>query len=365
MTPHVAQLSPEGMLFIAFGVAENGFGFVVVDTKTGETKLVEGDRDEPRLFVSTGDFDVGYTKWYFASWPTTNSRRDDDKIHPNRFEIRSVDLETFEQKILYVVEDDLMDGQVKGIGLPRRLHQVTVSDDGRYAVCSPFDYDPKIPYPDVSIEEDPEGYRRTHQGGMKLEYLITIDLLNRKHWFTEVPVPVPAHIEFDPADQRVIYASAHNIAATSIGTVLEGPATLFKFRILEDRTEIVGSYSDPGFFRITQHSVFRHDGRTLVGVTSVPNRLVILDAESMTLWRDVILFDAEPLVLSGSGALSPEYANACYSLNPSFDERYIVLENAKEFVIYDLVDDKLLSETAPRSIPAGYMGRGHTRTLGQ
>jgi hypothetical protein len=364
MTPHVAQLTPQGKLLLCFGVAENGFAAILVDTQTGQSKLIESP-DEPRLYVSTGDFDADYEHWYYADWPATNSLRDSEKEIPNEFDLRSLNLSTMEQKSLYVIRDSISNGRPRGLGLPRRLHQVTRSMDGRFIICAPFDYDPNVPYPLVSMEDDPEGYRRTHEGGLKLEYLITVDLQEQRHWFTEIPIPVPAHVEFDLDDPRIFYASAHNIAATSVGTLLEGPAALFKLRIGDGRTDILSSYSDPGFFRITQHSVFRHAGKTLVAVTCVPNRLVILDAETMQLWRNVVLFEADPIVLSDSGVLSPEYAIACYSLNPSTDERHIVLENAQNFIVYDLVEDRILDERALRYIPPGYAGRGHTRTLGQ
>lgn len=365
MTPHVVQLAPQGKLFAAFGVAENGFGVLVIDTVTGRTEFATADAGDVRLYVSTGDFDAEYSKWYFSDWPTTNSRRDEEGGNSNAFSIRCLDIETLEQESLYELTDTKASLKAHGVGLPKRIHQVTLSNDKRHLVCSPFDYDPNIPYPQCPPADDPEGFRRTHEGGMKLEYLLTIDFVEQRHWFTQIPVPVPAHMEFDPVEENVIYASAHNIAAISVGTMLEGPAALYKLAIGDGETKIVGAYSDPGFFRITQHSIFRYRTKTLIAVTCVPNRLVIVDGETMALWRDVEIFAADPIVLGGGGVLSPEYGQSCYSVNPSTDGRYIVMEDARNFIIYDMDADEILKDTVPRQIPAGYVGRGHTRTASQ
>jgi len=63
--------------------------------------------------------------------------------------------------------------------------------------------------------------------------------------------------------------------------------------------------------------------------------------------------------------LSPENKMTVYSLNPSTDGKYIVMENADSFIVYDVNSDKILPSTVPRSLPKGFVGRGHTRTIGQ
>ena len=365
MTPHTAQLAPQGKLFATFGVAENGFDIIVVDTRSAESRLVSDESDTPRLFTSTGDFDAAYRHFYFASWPTTNTSRNAVKTVPNRFEIRSLDIDTLEERLHYSFSEEIAGSQVVGVGLPKRLHQITMSSDGRYVVCSPFDCDEHTPSPDEPGEGGPAGSGPGGKGAIRLESLVIVDLQESRHWSVEIPVPVPAHMEFDLLHPHVFYASAHNIHAATIGTVLEGPASLFRLEIFDGETKIVGSYTDPNFYRVTQHSVFLHGGRVLVAVTCVPNRLVILDGETMSLWRDVELFEAEPIQFSETGALSPENANTCYSLNPSADGRFIVLENASDFIVYDMNRDQVLDARSSRSIPSDYFGRGHTRTAGQ
>lgn len=365
MTPHTTHLAPQGKLFTTFGVSETGFGVVVIDTHSTENDFVTSHGEPAKLFVSTGDFDSAYRHFYFATWPMTNTPCDAEKTVPNSLEIKSLDIDTLEERHVYTLTEEIEGRRVKGIGLPKSLHQITVTEDGRYIVCAPYNgvqNDP-VPGEPADSESTTSGPKFKHR--MVLENVITIDLQESKHWFTEIPVPVPAHIEFDLDHQNIFYASAHNIAGLSVGTVLEGTATLFRLAILDGKTEIVGSYTDDKLFRITQHSVFRHNGQILVALTCVPNRLVIIDAETMTLWRDVKLFEAAPILLSDTGALSPESAFSVYSVNPSADGKFIVLENASDFIVYDMNEDRVLDVRLNRCIPKGYGGRGHTRTAGQ
>ena len=346
MTPHTVQLAPQGRLFATFGVAESGFGIVTLDTHSDEYKFVGSDSEPSKLFASTGDFDATFREFYFATWPTTNTPRDAVKEVPNSIEIESLAIDSLDRRHRYTVAEKIVDGRVEGTGLPRNLHQVTLSDDGRYIVCAPFN----APVEAVQIDPVPggsaagEGASAPHQvkKSLVLENVITIDLQESKHWLTKIPVPVPAHIEFDLLHPKIFYASAHNIATSTVGTMLEGTATLFRLEIRDGKTDIVGSYTDPELFRITQHTLFMHEGRVLVALTCVPNRLVILDAETMTLWRDVKLFPAEPIRVLAS-TVSPESVFTVYSLNLSSDGRYIVLENASDFIIYDI--DKIAFST--------------------
>jgi len=366
LTPHTVHLCPQGKLFATFGVSESGFGIVTVDTNTGETGFIGSNETPSKLFVSTGDFDTGYTRFLFAKWPMSNSPRDREKTVPNSIEINSLDIDTYEEKHLYTATEELVDGRPVGIGLPRSLHQSTMSEDGRYIVCAPYDGVQEVPVNEDELNGKAlDDAKPIYNHRMVLEYIVTIDLETSKHWLTKIPVPVPAHIEFDLDDPHVFYASAHNIAGLSVGTVLEGTATLFKLKITDGDTKIVGSYTDERLYRITQHSLYNFEGTNFIVLTCVPNRLVIIYADTMELFRDVELFRTEPIIMEDGRTISPESQFSVYSVNPSSDGRYVVLENASDFIAYDMKEDRVLDVRLNRAIPAGYGGRGHTRTAGQ
>jgi len=360
-TPHICQLSPQGILFMSFGVTDVGFASLILDTNTGSTKLIQG-KNEHRLHSSGGDFNEDYTKWYFTCWPPTNKKKH-VRINPAETWVCSIDLNTLEEEC----EAHIVDKVDNGIfldAIPQQHHHMSISADERFIVATSFENAPIIPFPDCTPEEDPEGFKRTHEAGMRLEGLLTIDLATNKYWNTPIPIPSVGHVEYDLDDPYVGYVSAHNICAITQGTILEGPAGIFKFKIFDGHTEIIGAYTNDHLFRITQHSVFKYEGETLLGVTVTPNKLVLIKAEDMSLWREFELFPAEPIKIEGCGVIDYKHPHGAYSLNPSKDGRYIVLESSLDFYIYDLKENCILEERVSRQVPEGYAGEGHTRSLG-
>ncbi len=353
---HSAQLSPDGRLFIGMGDFYNGLFSYLIDTASGEARgLASGFDRDLMLYSSTGDLTPGGEHWLFARWPLRDSL---DIINANstrvRCEIGRARASEPEVEVLYRLKN------------ADRVHQVTCSPDGRHVVFVPFRWDMNVPYPPASMDEDPGGYRRSHEGGMKLEELVTVDLESGRHWRVEIPVPVPAHSEFDPLEPSVFYLSAHNFHPVKGGVVLEGPATLFRMRIRDGETLVEGSYCDDEFFRISQHVPFLYRGRALVAVTNLPNKLDLIDCRSMSLWRRVELLPAPPLDFTGTGnLLCPDYPGSCYSLNPSRDGKYIVLEDSQGFLIYSVEEDRVLPARVPRYLPEGARAVGHNRLAGE
>jgi hypothetical protein len=367
MTPHVAQLSPQGFMFISFGILENGFCIVAIDTNTGTAHLLpDSFESDQMLYTSTGGFDSDYNHWMFARW-----RLDDaldvleGKSNNGGFEIGQINIADLSIEGLYQADIHMEKPPSFG-ALPTGLHQVTGTSDGRYAVTAPFKCHLNVPYPKATPEEDPQGYRRSHEAGIRLEDMVTIDLKGRTHWTRQVPAPVPAHLEFDPKDPHAFYVSAHNICPDEGGMMLEGPAVLYKMRIVDGDTVIEGSYTDEQFLRITQHTVFSHRDKTMLAVTCFPNKLDFLDAKTMEMCRRVEIFPSPPMEFDETGnVLSPNSARACFSINPSRDGKFIILESAEEFLVYDYEDNRFLDVTVPRHLPDGWTGRGHTRIAGQ
>jgi hypothetical protein len=201
---------------------------------------------------------------------------------------------------------------------------------------------------------------------MKREKLVTVDLELVRHWRTDIPVPVPAHLEFDPVDPSLFYVSTHHFCPTESDLILEGPASLLKMRIGDGETLIEGEYSDDQFFRMTQHVPFLYQGRVLVAVTNFPNKLDLIDAESMSLWRRIELFPTPPLDLSRTGNVAcPTYPGICLSMNPSKDGKYVVLQSSRDFLVYSVEEDRLLAATVPQYLPEGMKPVGHTRLAGE
>ena len=349
---HTAQLSAQKKIIVSMGDFFNGFYLPIIDTDSGQARLFPDNFEDPlMLYSSTGDFTPDDQYWIFARWPFRESL---DILRGSRGHTRC--------EIVRLRLSDLQSEVIYQLDTVDRIHQVTCSPDGRFLVFSPFAWEMNLPHPDASMEEDPAGYRRSHEAGMKKDELITVDLTSRRHWRTEIPVPVPAHFEFDPVDPAVFYLSSHHFYPVRGNVILEGQAGLFKMRIHDGETVIEGHYSDDQFFRMSQHAPFLYDDRVLVAVTNLPNKLDLIDAASMTLWRRIELFPAPAVDRSATGnVVCPVYPGSCFALIPSRDGRYIVLESSEHFLVYSLEEDRLLPARIPRFLAEGVKGAGHAR----
>ena len=355
MRPHAAHLSHDGKLFVSLSDNYNGFCVCVIDTRAGQGYIFPDDFDDTLMcYTSTGGF-THDNHWMFLRWPLmdtvdiANGKKDEAGC-----EIGQVNIQDMASEVIHTVGSN--DG----------VHQIACSPSGRHAVFSSFKCDLRVPYPAVSIQEDPAGYRRSHTAGMKTTSLTTVDLDTKRHWVTHIPVPAPAHCEFDPFDPDSFYLSAHHISPAIDGVMIEGPAAVFKMRIGEGETVIEGSYTDDRFFRIRQHVPFRYQGRTIIAVTNFPNHLDLIDAGNMLLLRRIELFPAPPLDFSPTGnALCPVHPESCFFINPSRDGKYIVLGNSRCFSIYDIDRDCLRDVRVPLYLPEGCVAVGHTRSVGE
>jgi len=133
-------------------------------------------------------------------------------------------------------------------------------------------------------------------------------------------------------------------------------------RIRAGETVIEGGYSDDQFFRMSQHIPFTFEKRLLIAVTNLPNKIDLIDAETMTLWRRIELFPAPAVDRSRTGnVVCPVYPGSSFAVNPSRDGRFLVLETSEGFIVYSLEEDRLLPAVIPRFLPEGVKGTGHTR----
>lgn len=356
MTPHTAQIARSGCLLVGLGDPCNGFCVLTIDASRARVRALPDGWQEGRfLYGSTGGFRRGGTGWVFLRWPFDGAM-DIAEGRAKTVPVEILELDTDSHTISSLACVDAVDAG----------HQVTCSPDGRYAVFAPFKWDLKVPYPAASPAEDPVGYRRSHDAGIRLSPLYTVDLQSGQFWQTAFDVPVIAHAHFDPREGDVFYLSAHNICPTRHGIMVEGPAAIYRVRVGPAGPHVEGTYTDGSFFRIPQHSVFYLDDRPLIAVTNLPNHLEIIDARTMTLWRRRKLFESPALDLSATGnALCPTSPGSCLALCVSEDGRYVVLESAAGLRVYDIQEDCLFDSLVSQRLPKGARPVGHMRTPGE
>jgi hypothetical protein len=351
-SPHVGQRANGPRIVINF---LNGFQIIVIDTEKLTVHDLPGNYlVQEYSYASTGDFSRDGHFFYTARW------RFDDAVSIMAGERSSIPCQ-----VIRINMDTLEFSVIADLEYVNDIHQITVAGGGEYLVFSTFSTNPRIPYPRGPFSEHLEGFRASHESGLPLSDMMTLHIASGKYWKTRISTPRPAHFEVDPQDDSILYVSSHNMAYSTAGLILEGPADLYKLRVSRGMTEIVQEYADLGTFRMTQHNPFVHKGKTLIAVTNFPNRLDIIEGESMERIRSIKLFECPPLDFSVTGnAKCPSYPDMSLNVSPSDCGEYIVLQTTRDYQIYDMNADRLLDVKAPIFLEDGLTSVGHSRNDG-
>lgn len=349
---HVTQLSPSRRWLV--GVRYNYFFLDILNTETGELTRWHDLPPEAGLwdYVATGDFDGEKDDFMFVRWPVadtiTGMQDGSNKVH---CQVGRLHLDTMKADILH--EFDFQD----------RIHQCTISGDGRYMVFAPMRVLRPGGDPKKLKQED---IMRNLQQTVVLDDMATLDLKTGNVWRTRIPYPIPAHFELDPFDPHVFYVSTHSLMPHAEGVCCFQPGTLHKMRILDGETVIEGTYTHPGFIRTTQHCVFAWQGRAYIAATN-QNKLEIIDAETMKLWHchkiaDDPFYDNanfnDPEFLKKPFNLPPQPA-WCDSVSASGDGEHLILHMGKEFSLFSMRDYAVMGNVLYRN------NRGQRSTHGR
>lgn len=172
---------------------------------------------------------------------------------------------------------------------------------------------------------------------------------------TETTASCSAHVDFDLDDPEVFYISCNNISKWQNQVVVHGPGAIDRYRYRDGVVLREGTYTDPGFLRITSQEPFRRDGRTYLAVTGYPNKLFIIDPADMSLVDRIELFDHEPV--------EPPFAcekNTPAPLYLAIDDagRYVYLTGSTTLYIVDL-DRGEVVDRVPFCEPGSLMATAH------
>jgi hypothetical protein len=147
----------------------------------------------------------------------------------------------------------------------------------------------------------------------------------------------PAHFEIGPSGH--VYLSCHTFFVWGVRTYFIEPAAILKLRVAGGTVEEKGAFRHPTGFRFTSHVVFQADGREWVCAMGQPNRLFLVDADTMELAAFCDIgpdhLSAQPdigLYLSGHN-LEPQ---AMRALAASDDGRYLAIGGAGRVDIVEL-----------------------------
>lgn len=152
----------------------------------------------------------------------------------------------------------------------------------------------------------------------------------------EVSHNTPAHIEIGASGDA--FLSCHNFLKWDNFRYIIEPAAILRLRFEGGRVEQRGVFQHPQGYRFISHAVYESRGRENIVTIGHPNRLLVVDAESMNLsaWRDV-----GPDLLSSQTDL-PYYvtradieASSLRSLAPSEDGRYLAVSRNDAVLVLD------------------------------
>lgn len=326
---HVVQLSYSRRYIVA--PRYNFFHLDVLDTHTGQyTRWHDLPPSEGLWdYVATGDFDDQEDAFYFCRWPLEDAVAGmADGSNKVRMQVGKLHLDTLKADILHEFE------------FQDRVHQCTISGDGRYMVFAPM----RMLLPKQNPKTLPEAeVMRRLQEWVVLDPMATLDLQTRRVWTTQMPYPIPAHFELDPLDPHLFYVSTHSLMPHADGVICFQPGTLHKVRIADGETHIEATYTHSRFVRTTQHCVFVYSDQVLIAATN-QNRLEIIRAEDMSLWHCHKLVDDpvydnadfnDPTFLAKPFSLPPQPAH-CDSISASADGRWLILHMTDCVLIFDL-----------------------------
>lgn len=333
-----------------------GYYIQIIYTPNKTCHIVPDDfLSEMWMYCDTGSYSPDGRYWYSVRWRINYAfEMIDHKHHYIPCEIIKVDLENTEIIVIDTIQ------------YKDNVHQITCSPDERYLVITSFKQNLYVNYPKESIYVNPEGYRKSHKKGIIPDEIVTYDLQTSDYWYTPIPTPVPAHVEFDPLDIYRIYLSTHNMKTYQSNIFLEGNGAIYRLDIKDQQTIITGCYTGLDVYRITQPDLFIRKGKVMICTTNTPDKLDIIDAKTMSLYQHVVVTpNIKPLDFSKLGsALAPSTPNIYFSSTPSNDGRYVVIGAGEGFKVYDIDTRTLtsLNENLPDNI---VLGHGHPRRLGR
>ncbi len=330
---HVVQLSPNKKYIIA--PRYNFFYLDILELETGKyIKWHDLPKEEGLWdYVATGDFDIAENAFYFCRWPLEDAIKGmNDGTNSVRMQVGKLFLDTLKAEIIH--EFTFKD----------RVHQCTISGDGRYMVFAPMRVLLPKENPHTIAEKE---LMKKIQSWAILDNMATLDVQTKTVTETTIPYPIPAHFELDPFDPHLVYVSTHSLLPHAEGVLCFQPATIHKLRIIDGVATIEATYTHKNFVRSIQHCVFVYENEVYIAATN-QNKMEIIRASDMSLWHQYKIVD-DPLYddadFSKADFLEkpfklPAAAAHCDSISASVDGKKLVLRMAKEFLVYDVKEKR-------------------------
>ncbi|HBI48093.1 MAG TPA: hypothetical protein DDX93_05180 [Smithella sp.] len=283
-------LAPHSYLALENSIIQVGLNlfnrFLHIDFSSRFAQLIDpGVGNE--MLSTTNWFDKTTGELWFASWSVEGTAR---RILNPRENI-SVTIWKFplqKKSIKQVWQGDFSDS----------LHQLLLSRDRSFLVLTELGL-----YSEENASAESENQKisvekKKRRKELTPSKILILNLKTGKEW--RLPITTAGHVEFDPEEQNVCYLSCHNIGLMGVKVGIFGPGIIKKIRLDENGPKLEGEFSHTDFHRITTHIVFRHRGKTLIGVSGYPDKVFLINAATMTLYKIIKLEKGEKIDPSAS-----------------------------------------------------------------
>lgn len=151
------------------------------------------------------------------------------------------------------------------------------------------------------------------------------------------------HIEYD-VKEDYCYISNHNLGYDSLSKEMYcfGPGQINKIYI-DDSIHFLEIYGDVDFIRIPSHKVFTMGEETYIAVSVYPNKVHVIRAKDMTIYKKSTIFDSKVFTDFTKGPQPyPKTDRTPYTIHPVDGTHYVHLANVWNVRLYDFMSDAVI-----------------------
>ena len=316
--------------------------FLHADFVSRSAQWVDPGVDDEMLSTTNG-FDEKTGDIWFASWPVEATVR--RMINPrDNVRVTIWKLNMRQKNVTQVWQGNLGDS----------LHQVALNADQRFLVVTELGlYSEEVAGSEtLDLPGSVEGRKRNRE--LIPSQTLFLNLKTGDEW--RLPIVTAGHVEFDPEEQDTCYISGHNIGLMGVKVGIFGPGVIKKIIMGKNGPVNAGEFSHPDFHRITTHIVFRHRDKILIGVTGYPDKIFLIDAAAMTLFKIIELDKGEKVEASGTPHICRQDS---YGITASQDGEFIMAAGTGFISVASIEEGRFSFKKETDDFSAGSSFTGH------
>ena len=243
------------------------------------------------------------------------------------------------------------------------IHEISISRDGHYAFLVEFRVESKFRFQKRGhIKINQLFMESYHHAGLYPSKVTCVDLVSGKVISSLDFADTPGHVKQSRVREDVFYVSCHNASKAYGKIFLHGPGRIAKIRNHDGNMTYEKSYTDDALFRVTSHIVFGYQGANFVAVTGYPNKIYLLEDDSLSLIKVIELFPYHKIPTDRIYACE-YYDNIPLWLESSQDGRFLFIFSNRYFYIYDVDKDHLNGYAGYSELSSSFFVTGHLKNL--